>query len=194
MPKQLFYFLFLILSFKGYSQKDSLHLKYRRDSLINSKTIFLYNSEILNTVAYNDAGTGQYMGAARSRSIILHFRVGNGYIKNLGKKGKNLKAVIETDTAAMTEFNRAYKHLRKKRIANAIEYLSYAIAIGAIVPIAIGPGDDNPMFVPGIGIAIIGLTGIVVSYIKTEREMDKFRDSIIKCMYIYNHNLKTSIK
>lgn len=185
-------FLFLI-SASAQAQNDSLH----KDSAYKSKCIYFYVYDVHSSSGYRNVSTNQNMGTTSSRSITFYFKVGDeGAVTRLRKNGKNLKAAIASDPEALKEFNNGYnKHLRKKRIANVLEFVSYAVAFTSVVPLLIGIDDEQPAKTVAGGVGVVaGITGIYVFKQMTDRQMDKFRDSIVKSVEVYNANLKKQIQ
>lgn len=193
MKKPIITFLLLCYSLFVCSQSDSLK-RAKIDSIYNTKAIRFYTQQIYSTTVYKNASTNAPMGSATSRSLKFNFQVGDDRIINIGRKSKNLREAIKDDPEAIAELNKAYKvHLRKKRINNTLEYVSYFVAFGSIVPLFIGADRDvdkvNALSVGG-GIGVVaGWAGIYYFKYRTDKHMDNFSASLSRSVQIYNANI-----
>ncbi len=186
-------YCFLLFTLSTFSQTDSLLLA-KKDSIYKSKAISFYSDEIYSTTIYKNTATNTAMGSATSRSIRFNFKVGNNSVINIGRKGKNLRDALKDDHEAIAELNKAYKyHLRKKRINNTLEYVSYLVAFGSFVPFFIGITNDND---PANALTIGGGAGVVAGWVgiyyfknRTNKHMDNFAYSLRRSVEIYNTNL-----
>lgn len=177
-----------------YGKADSLALN---DTAYRAHYITFYVYDIHSSSGYRDISTNRNMGTTSSRSLRFYLKVGEeGMITHLKRKGVNLRDAIADDPEAMKLFNQAYKkHLRKKRLANVLEYFSYAVAFSAVVPLVIGIDDENSALIAPAAVGVAGgLTGIYAFHHITEKQMDKFRDCLVACVQTYNDNLRKKIK
>ena len=132
-----------------------------------------------------------------SRSISINFRIGeDGILQNIGKRGKNLKSVIQNDAEALAELTKAYNHLSKKRLYNTLEFVCYAGIIGAAIPLFIGLDNYEDEGINGLivggGIGVVASFGGILGFKHlTDKEMDKWRECIFNSIDIYNKNLIT---
>lgn len=191
---KLHFVFFLLLLQTTVGQTDNITRNATLDSI--KKFVFIYPivREHKTSTTYQDF-SGNNKGSTKTRGISIDFKIGvDGPIQNIGKRGKNLKEVIEDDPEALSEFNSAFKvHLRKKKIWNSLEYLGYVVAFGSAVVLFVGldsyetDGVTGTAAAGGIGVAA-GFTSVVVFYKLTEKEMDAYRDSILKSIEIYNRN------
>jgi hypothetical protein len=177
-------------------QSDSLRRQQRMDSIIKYHFIFNSTTDVSSVTSYQTF-EGQGKGSTTTRSIDVDFRVGTeGWFQNIGRRGKNLKKVLQHDSEAMAELHKAYHvHLRKKRLFNTLEYISYPVALGSIAPLVFGIDDSRP------GLIAIGAVGVVAGWVGiytfwqlTEKHMDAWKVSVNRAINIYNKNLLKNIK
>ena len=191
---RLYHLLFILFPLNIVAQDMGVP-NNKLDSVKKYQLIYTFITETKSFTTY-ETQTGQNKGSTSARGIFIDFRVGEeGPIKNIGRKGKSLMAIIKDDTEASAELNRAYKvHLRKKRICNILEFAGYGIVLISAVPLFIGLDDFEtegvtPLLVGG-GIGVVaGCADILGFYMLTEKHMDAFSASIQKSISIYNKNL-----
>jgi len=194
------YLLYLIVFSLNSVAQDTIVSNIKLDSIKKYHLIYTFVTETRTSTEYENQA-GQSKGSTSTRGIFLDFRVGeDGPIKNIGRKGKTLMAIIKDDPEASAELQRAYKvHLRRKRICNILEFTGYGIVLVAAVPLFIGLDDFEtegvtPLLVGG-GIGVVaGCADILGFYMLTEKHMNAFSESIQKSISIYNKNLLTKTK
>lgn len=194
------YLLYLILFSLNSVAQDTIVSNIKLDSIKKYHLIYTFVTETRTSTKYQNQ-SGANKGSTSTRGIFLDFRVGeDGPIKNIGRKGKSLMAVIKNDPEASAELNRSYKvHLRKKRICNILEFAGYGIVLVAAVPLFMGLDDFEtegitPLLVGG-GIGVVaGCADVIGFYMLTEKHMNAFSESIQKSISIYNKNLLAKIK
>lgn len=180
--------LFFLFSF---SQND-----LKLDSTLRSRLIYATSTEVFSSTSFRNSSTG-----ASARGLAVDFRVGpDGYYQTAGRRGKSLKAIFKDDPEALTELRRAYKvHLRKKRICNTLEYISYGVIVGSVIPFFIGLDDYETEGVTGLvvggGIGVVaGFAGVLIFKKRTDKHMDDWRESVLRSISIYNNNLIKNYK
>lgn len=187
-------YCFLLFTLSVFSQTDSLLLA-KKDSIYNTRAIRFYADQVFSTTVYRDFNTNVVMGSASARSLKFNFQVGTGNVINIGRRAKNLRLVLKDDPEAIAELNRAYTvHLRKKRVNNTLEYVSYFAAFGCIVPLFLGIDRDENNRVNALSVA--GGTGVIAGWVgiyyfknRTDKHMDAFSVSLQRSVQIYNANL-----
>ncbi|MCD6068261.1 MAG: hypothetical protein K0S33_3087 [Bacteroidetes bacterium] len=194
--KQAFLLTFVLLNIVLFSQTNTPAYAAKLDSITKNKFIF---STVSETYSSSHSTNGGLTGGT-ARGISVYFHVGrDGYLQNIGRKSKNLLKAIKDDPEAVAELNNAKKHLRKKRLYNTLEYVSYAVTLGGAITLFVGldkreDTGESGLAAGGGVLTAAGFGGIIGFHRLTDKEMDSWRDSIKKAVEIYNQNLLAKIQ
>jgi hypothetical protein len=192
--------LFLVLFFSKNITSQTTIEQSKIDSLKKYKMIHMSGLDITTSTVYTSgANAGKTVGGT-ARSLIVDFKIGEvGSWKSVGKKGKNIYEIIKNDALALKEYENSRMHLRKKKLYNVLEWVSYPIGLGSAIPLSIGAENFedegvNGLLVGGIIGVVVGLTSIVIFKKLTDKEMDRWAESLVNAAQVYNENLVKNLK
>ena len=183
-----------------FSQESDKALQNKIDSVKKYHIIYSLRQDVTSTeITKSTSSTPGYSSTSRGISFDFHIGV-DGPLQSISTaKAKNLEKIIKNDPEAYAEFKNALVHIRKKRINNLFEYISYVGLIGSFFPLtySLVTYQDNGItgltIGSGVGL-VVSLAGTVIFNKATDKQMDKWAESIEKSIQIYNKNLLAKIK
>lgn len=176
------------------SQIDTSNL----DQNIQNELIFLRIEDVtLDVIAveYNNnyTPTGRSFLQDRIRNVNVKFTKGtNSQEQTMDRSGENLRKLIEHDTVALKELNRALEFQKQARNSRIIWKSMQFVTVGALFTGLLLSIINNELTTTSKVFLITGgasYATLGVFYFRSKIKFDKFIESIQNCINIYNKNV-----